>query len=632
MNHSHNLGTSKYLIGNGKMMASLSGGDMEQVYGMPYSSPSAFTLELDNACDCKITRCSKTAIWKNVIAIDSIEVAVVRDFAVGDYPCISRQITTDVPLCFILRRHGEMQKNFAWVLDSSEEYPQAKTVYQFNTMAGNYFYACYPITFPQCYQVAVLGSAAMESGSVDEWRIIVQPGTSEILIVGGPSVRDCEENTDFQMTLSTEERFEMTDRLWKSYFVQNDFNQLVPIKTPFREKLLSVLEDTIILLKTQQAEDGGILAGYCYKMSYVRDNYGDFRGFMALGCLGEAKKLLLFYYKTFCRDGVIHNAQPMGFYSQFHFAENDEVEITGYLIMMVKDYYEKVKDEELLAGFFPMMKWAMDMQIRNIAAGMIPFNGDETYIASGVLPRHTIEDGSAEATLLFLLAGEFFVDAATKWKWLSTDEIKHYSECIEETRSMYKDNFIVENRYIANNPKRYERITHPNHRYAICATKGESDHCVHLGWTKRTAEGTYLCTSCRLAHLHAEEKHDIYSVESVSLFPVYISQNFLPDVIFKTRALELAEHFYLTGQFTSLENSIRTIGYDYGLLLFNLASISSPYGEYIYQKVLDLADECRSYAEFYNKGIPSGTRYRAWESAVNIVSILEYVHKKYGGM
>ncbi|MHB1453861.1 MAG: hypothetical protein ACYCYM_07915 [Saccharofermentanales bacterium] len=326
---------------------------------------------------------------------------------------------------------------------------------------------------------------------------------------------------------------------------------------------------------------------------------------------------------------MIHNAQPMGFYSQFHLAENDEVEITGYLIMMVKEYYKKTKDEELLTSFFPMMKWAIDMQIRNIAGGMIPFNGDETYIASGVHPRHTIDDGSAESTLLFLLAGEFFVDAATKGKWLGTDELKHYCERIEEIRAMYQDNFIVENRYIANNPIRSEKITHPLYRYAICATIGESVHCVHLGWTKRTSEGTYLCTSCRMANLHAKEKHDIYSVESVNLFPAYIGQKFLPDVVFKKRASELAEHFYLTGQFTSLENSIRTIGYDYGLLLFNLASISSPYGEYIYQKVLDMADECGSYAEFYNNGIPSGTRYRAWESAVNIVGMLEFVREKY---
>ena len=53
-------------------------------------------------------------------------------------------------------------------------------------------------------------------------------------------------------------------------------------------------------------------------------------------------------------------------------------------------------------------------QQRHLVNGMLPFNGDETYVAGGILPRFALNDGSAEATLLFIESGTQLLDFVEK--------------------------------------------------------------------------------------------------------------------------------------------------------------------------------------------------------------------------
>ena len=96
----------------------------------------------------------------------------------------------------------------------------------------------------------------------------------------------------------------------------------------------------------------------------------------------------------------------MGDSHHFHIHENDNVEITGYLIIQAFDYYNASQDKDFLIRIMPMLEWAWFAQVEELKENMLPFNGDETYVAGGILPRTVLCEGSAESTLLFLTAGE----------------------------------------------------------------------------------------------------------------------------------------------------------------------------------------------------------------------------------
>ena len=82
-------------------------------------------------------------------------------------------------------------------------------------------------------------------------------------------------------------------------------------------------------------------------MGYVRDQYGVSRALLALGEWERARMILDFYWRVWQRSGLIHNAQAIGYPGIFHRHENDETEITGYLVVQAFDYYRKTRDSRL---------------------------------------------------------------------------------------------------------------------------------------------------------------------------------------------------------------------------------------------------------------------------------------------
>ena len=114
-----------------------------------------------------------------------------------------------------------------------------------------------------------------------------------------------------------------------------------------------------------------------------------------MGHVAEARRILEFYWGVWQRYGRLHNAQAAGVEGAFHVHENDEVEITGYLVRQAFDLMAASGDEDFTRTIFPMLDWAWQVQKKHLVDGMLPFNGDETYVAGGILPRHTLNDGSA---------------------------------------------------------------------------------------------------------------------------------------------------------------------------------------------------------------------------------------------
>lgn len=161
-----------------------------------------------------------------------------------------------------------------------------------------------------------------------------------------------------------------------------------------------------------------------------------------------------FYWNIWQQYGVLHNAQAIGVNGVFHIHENDDVEITGYLIVQAFDYLKMTGDEEFIMQLLPMLEWAWNSQKKHLAGYMIPFNGDETYVAGGVLPRNTLNDGSAEATMLFVCAGESLLRWIGEKNAWDSAKLAQNLEVLEQTKTHFPLNFMKEGELVTNNPER----------------------------------------------------------------------------------------------------------------------------------------------------------------------------------
>ena len=300
---------------------------------------------------------------------------------------------------------------------------------------------------------------------------------------------------------------------------------------------------------------------------------------------------------------------------------NDDVEITGYLIIQAFDYLMASENEAYIKTLFPMLQWAWECQIKHLHHGMLPFNGDETYIAGGILPRTVMFDGSAEATLLFLTGGKHLISWAEKQKEWSSEKIKEQKKIINDVEAQYEKNFIVDNRLLTNNPKRKEGLSFPMFRHGVC------ESCFQVDWLQKTANNRYLCAKCFPYKTLSDIVDKEHYVSSVSLTPWYIRSTVLSDEKVKNFVTDIVKSYESTGKLPSRPDGNRTVGYDYGLFLYSLLKIDHPAKDKVYTQMLDVIDDTGAWVEYYTDGVPSGTLCRPWESAINIEAAIEYAEK-----
>ena len=70
-----------------------------------------------------------------------------------------------------------------------------------------------------------------------------------------------------------------------------------------------------------------------------------------------------------------------------------------------------------------------------------------------------------------------------------------------------------------------------------------------------------------------------------------------------------------------------SVGYDYGFLLYNLALLGNPAAGEIYRKMFSVLDGVGVWVEYYENNKPMGTRYRPWESGINLEAAILYAEK-----
>ena len=616
-----------HCLGNGRICVYEQGPNLMQVFGPVYSTTSVGEMVLAfPAANCASRRVPGAAIWEHRISEDDAETAVITDFVDSELPCFIRQVDTVTPITFVFRPASGLRMT-ARAGTFGTVAAQGSLLIETPIGRPSVPFGRYPIPFAFFHQFAWTGNARGHyDPATQETTLVFGPGKSTLYVAGGPELAACVANMDAALTADHDALLARTRAWWADFTAKGrDFAHDLPADTPHRERLVQVLDDVAVLIKAQQAADGGILAGYPYHLGYVRDQYGTSRGLAALGHLEMCRDILDFYFRVFDRFGAIHNAQAFGIPGLFHVHENDEVEITGYITLQAFDYLARTGDTGFVRQIFPLLDWAWSVQQGNLVKGMLPFNGDETYVAGAILPRTALNDGSAEATLLFLDSGRMLADFAEQQGLWDEERVAAARKTLDETRSQFRGNFWRDAHLITNNPERAaDEAVLPKTRHGVC------ESCITVQWTLRTENGRYECVDCLNKPLLPRVEPRVYTLQSVSLTPLYFHSPLLNKDELRPQVESIVNAYKESGKLPSRPDGDIAVGYDYGLVLYALTELNDPAAKDLYEKTLSLADDAGAWAEYYRDHQPSGTRCRPWESAINVEALLHWIEREYG--
>jgi hypothetical protein len=623
-------------MGNGKMCVYGQGPDIITVYPSPYSTPSLYRMMYapERPVECQSDRESGTAIWTHKLSLDGEEVAVIRDFVDAELPVFIRRIRVNREIRFRLVLNPALQ-----VLGQRQPKGSGPGEMLLMANAGTIIYQKYVYPRPLFHKISWRGPLSLEpsSGQKDEYILTCRPGEVELYFAGGPEYPQVMANTEEANRLGEELLCQHTRAWWRDFTGRRkDFEGTLPANLPLRDKLLETIDDVSVMIKTQQSITGAVMAGYPYPLGYVRDQYGVSRGLLALGYYEEARNILKFYWEIWRKTGQLHCAQGIGVDGIFHIHENDEVESPGYLIMQAFDLLSKTGDEIFIGEIFPMLEWCWEVQKKHLAGYMLPFNGDETYVAGGILPRSTLNDGSAEATMLFIEGGTDLLSWVGSQGLWTEKRLRENRQLLHDVRDHFRENFWLEGSMITNNPARLDYTDPPRFRHGVCERSGPEclvfrrDGFGGIDWTERDANGRYQCPPCLAMGPMPPAEKKIYRLISVSLTPLYFNAGLLAPDELRPLVKQVYENYLGTGVVSSrteksaVAENRRSVGYDYGLILDAMSKTGVGDPEDLYRETLSIVDETGAWSEYYLDGMPSGTRCRPWESAINLEALIGF--------
>jgi hypothetical protein len=616
-------------LGNGRMCAYEQGPDIIQVFGPPYSSPSLMSLMLiDHSYEVNSEMKASGGVWKHSIHVNGKKKGEMTDFMSANIDCFVRNISANetITMSFIPSPNTIITKNSG--LYKSKDIEESFILY---APGGQHIYNDYPLNKKIFFQILLSGNIAMKDSPNGCIVITAIKGKSNIIIIGGNDYPHCYQNAEKVLQTGTDRLLSDTKSYWKKFSnIKHDYKSHLPSMLPKRQLLLDTIEAVAANIKTQQAEEGGVLAGYNYHLGYVRDQYGVFRCLLKHGYHKEARKILEFYWNVWKCFGIIKNAQGLGAPGIFHVHENDDTEITGYLLLQSFKYLEKTKDEDFLLEITPMLEWMFEVQKKQLVNGMLPFNGDETYIAGGMFPRYAMYDGSAEATLLFIEGSRKLIKWCEEKNLWSKDKLNQNILLVEDARKNYKNNFVINGILATNNPTRKKGLELPAFRHGVCEGCLEKEirsTTYFFGWTVKNENDRYLCPECLVDHKAKRAEDKLYFLKSVSFLPLYIDSDMFGLEEIRVMAEQIANDYKISGKLPSRPDSNYTVGYEYGLFLYTLTELSHPLAEEIYEKMLSILDPTLSWVEYYENGIPFNTRCRPWESGINLEAAINFALK-----
>ncbi len=615
-----------HAIGDGNILVYGKNSDITQFFGPPYSSPSVLHLTLMGGDSVISGRIKGTAIWEHRILRNGETICSQTDFISSRAGSFVREINSDREVSYELNVALEdLYQAYNEKISVSQELTgkdlqgtnQAYTIHVPEKVP---FFFVYLAPAGYTYRILVTGSASLKpvDASGKKMRLILSKGKSSLIIVTGHTEEEVKGNIKTLANNTYASLKAETEMEWVRFS-----EKLSPFKTQnYPEAVVSAIDDISTLLRSQQSAQGVVMAGYSWHMGYIRDQYGAFRGLMAIGLYKEARKSIQFFYDVWKGNGILHNAQSIGYPGIFHCHENDEVEITGYLVLQAIQYYEATKDRAFVMKILPMLEWAMNVQIRNLIDGMLPFNGDETYIAGGVLPRKVMADGSAEGTLLFIEGSWRMLDFIKEAGLWDEMKIRQYQSVVDDCAEKYRNNFLLEGKLMANNIERERKVSYPDTRSGVCL---HPDHPVSYHPLLYHFKGSlYFCSECMKKDnsLVQVPQPEVFEIPSVGLFPLYIDSRLFTEQE-KLELLEIVVNRYKSTGRIAEQSMI--MGHDFGMFLTALVKANHPMKHEIFANMMSLRDNTGSWCEYFTYGSkPIGTACHPWSAGTNIEAAIRY--------
>ena len=595
-------------VGNGDIMLYGRGPEWTQVLGVPYSCPTIFSLTACDDAPVRSVTCRREGVnsWEH-----KFECGIMTDCASREYACLARRWKLSGEVKMQLLSHGFEIINQKAVL------PEAAAAWLINVPGDAHLYNDYPLMTHTYMMIAIRGDADIEEN--EDGAYITFRNEGDMFVTSAKTWAQAA--TDMRRALSTdfEAVLSSADADDREYLARCASNRAKLRQNANTEEALRAIEDTALQIRAQQHKDGGVQAGHNYHLAYVRDQYGVARGLIAMGALQEARKILEFYRTVFSRWGYIANAQAMGVDGIFHVHENDEVEITGYLLLQGCDLYEADGDAEFFRSLRPMLNWALKAQLKWLHNDMLPFNGDETYVAGGLIPRTALNHGSFEATLLLIAGGRRYTDYCRRIgvyeEWMDDARAR-----IDSAAARFEENFRRGDNYITNSLKFLDGYTEPEFRHGVCLG-GDA-----FEWLRRVDEGIYMCPRC--AGKKALEPYRTEdSLKSTLLMENFVRAGQIDMEYMAAQTAEFLAEYREKGSLPSRPDGNVCLGYDFGLVLFAARAAGLDADDLLHD-MLSLRDECGAWSEYFTGTKHTGTRCRPWESAINIAGTVAYLKEE----
>lgn len=618
---------STHVLGNGRAMIHELGPDIVFFRAPWISSPNLLTMSLIGPAEIKTvsSREEGTNIWHHKLYLGADAVGEIIDFLEDGQPCLRRTISSSVDLVFAVRGPR--------LVDYSDRYPKWGSLlgqWPYGTRIYLDFLSADPFTvqiiFPKNTQFKSGDEAIAPERFLSRWldspryetRLQVAAGSGELMIAANAGIAECLNVIDRVLAEPKEQSLTKTRNAWRSRAAKLRWTGSREIKDLPIEP---VIDDVGTLLLGHQSLAGSIAAGQIYPLFYVRDQYGVSRALLAMNMVDEAKAVLAYYYSIWFTYGRIHNAQSDGPRHWFHRAENDDVEMTGYLIIQAFDYCSATRDDDFIAHIFPMLEWALTAQEEQLRGNMLPFNGDETYVAGGMFPRTHLNDGASEATLIYAASAERLLAWATAHKRWNSEKLLRHQQTLNSVKQGYVRNYVVNGRIAVNNPSRRDSGPAPRFRYGVCL--GQYDNrCLFLSTTEVAEDGRYFCYSCYPKRTRQTYEPKTYFIPSVALTSYLAGYRATPPEVLSSTLSEAVAVFSRDGRFAWPETGLP--GYETAVVSLALLQQNDSRTEEFIGQMLCLRDATGAWAEYYAGGKPIGCRCRPWESGLSLLALLEY--------
>lgn len=614
-----------HCIGNGKAAAYIKDGDIRELFAPYYTMPPVLSMYRTNKRESdKVTNYRYVTAGVAVTEIKTQEgTAKITDFTVPGEPIYVRKITAETPITFDVKSKFICEYNTFMCKEGKDGVKFGDMM--FYIKQGTVVHA-YCDVDKHVYCRLIFDDSVQLNITEDGRSLTFPKGESHMMFFGGDAGKSELDSFYNLMELSTkyvlcttEELFDTCLADWDTYARRiKDYSYLLD-NHPRKDEIIETIYSVAMALKTQTSFEGGTLAGEFYHLAYGRDMYGVIRGYLALGLYPEAKAAIEFFITEYRKRGTMPNAVGMGTYGS-HCAENDDVEQTGYYLLELADYYKETGDADFLRSAEDYIKFLLEAQEKHLAKGMLPFCGDETYIAGGLLPRACISHGSMESTALYITGSSRILDICKEIGIFDKDILAGHMAKLDECRSLYNDNFIRDGKVVTNNPERVKYATPIRYIHGVC------NSCYTLDFLRAADDGGYLCMHCygKKQSFHTDE---YFTVDCATLMTGYVHSQY--------PAASLTCKLAMDTCMEKINNPSEdnAVGYENGLLLYVLAT-HGICGE-ITDKILDNLLATRTsggvWSEYYRGGVVSqkSCQYRPWESAINLCGIFKLLELEY---